>query len=197
MADVRAIFNSAVKTSLLELLGMLRVLRNEKVKAISTLASGQDLLAVLKRYRMHFYLMPKCCLFQYVFFSLAGRLCSGGFYVLTNQMWFCICFTLRGHDTLIDLLWFLNFWSARFTLWCKSIFFDLFRSVNLFLVAQQERLLGPLFLSKVSQIRIWITKRFSSSPWMWCFPVMLYHTGPSSLVLQLQKHFLWPLFRSK
>ena len=37
MADVRAIFNSAVETSLLELLGMLRVLRNEKVKAISTL----------------------------------------------------------------------------------------------------------------------------------------------------------------
>ena len=51
MADVRAIFNSAVETSLLELPGMLRVLRNEKVKAISTLASGQDLLAVLKRYR--------------------------------------------------------------------------------------------------------------------------------------------------
>ena len=51
MADVRAIFNSAVETSLLQLLGMLRVLRNEKVKAIYTLASGQDLLAVLKRYR--------------------------------------------------------------------------------------------------------------------------------------------------
>ena len=51
MADVRAIFNSAVEKSLLELLGMLRVLRNEKVKANSTLASGQDLLAVLKRYR--------------------------------------------------------------------------------------------------------------------------------------------------
>ena len=49
MADARAIFNSAVETSLLELerLGMLRVLRNEKVKAISTLASGQNLLAVL------------------------------------------------------------------------------------------------------------------------------------------------------
>ena len=31
-------------------LGMSRVLRNEKVKAISTLASGQDLLSVLKRY---------------------------------------------------------------------------------------------------------------------------------------------------
>ena len=52
MADARAIFNSAVETSLLELErpGMSRVLLNEKVKAISTLASGQDLLAVLKCY---------------------------------------------------------------------------------------------------------------------------------------------------
>ena len=50
MADVNSNFNSAVEASLLELerLGMSRVLRNKKVKAISTLASGQDLLAVLK-----------------------------------------------------------------------------------------------------------------------------------------------------
>ena len=50
MADARAIFNSAVETSLLELerLGMSRVLRNEKFKAISTLTSGQDLLAVVE-----------------------------------------------------------------------------------------------------------------------------------------------------
>ena len=43
-------FNSAVETRLLELerLGMSRVLRNEKVNAISTLASGQDLLAVVE-----------------------------------------------------------------------------------------------------------------------------------------------------
>ena len=52
MADARAIFNSAVETSLLELerLRMSRVLRNEKVKVISALASGQDLPSVLKRY---------------------------------------------------------------------------------------------------------------------------------------------------
>ena len=52
MADARAIFNSVVETSLLELerLGTSRVLRNEKVKAISALASGQDLLSVLKGY---------------------------------------------------------------------------------------------------------------------------------------------------
>ena len=40
MADARAIFNSVVETSLLELerLEMSRVLRNEKVKVISTVA---------------------------------------------------------------------------------------------------------------------------------------------------------------
>ena len=68
MADVRAIFNSAVETSLLELLGMLRVLRNEKVKAISTLASGQDLLALLKPTLPTQLFMPKCFLFQTVLF---------------------------------------------------------------------------------------------------------------------------------
>ena len=50
MADVNSNFNSAVEASLLELerQGMSRLLRNQKVKAISTLASGQDLLALLK-----------------------------------------------------------------------------------------------------------------------------------------------------
>ena len=50
MADVNSNFTSAVEASLLELerQGMSRVLRNQKVKAISTLASGQDLLALLK-----------------------------------------------------------------------------------------------------------------------------------------------------
>ena len=67
-------------------LGMSRVLRNEKVKAISTLASGQDLLAVLKRYPT-FTLMPNAACSS-AFFSLEGRLCSEGFFVLTKQMWF-------------------------------------------------------------------------------------------------------------
>ena len=50
MADLNSNFNSTVEASVLELdrLGMSRVLRNEKVKAISTLASGQDLLAVTR-----------------------------------------------------------------------------------------------------------------------------------------------------
>ena len=82
-------FNSAVETSLLELErlgGMSRVLRNEKVKAISILASRQDLFAVLKRYPTFTSCQNAACLVQYVFFSLVGRLCSGGFYVLTKQI---------------------------------------------------------------------------------------------------------------
>ena len=88
MADVKAIFNSAVETSLLELerLGMSRVLRNEKVKAISTLASEQDLLVVLNRYPTFTSCQNAACF--NTFFSLAGRLCSWGLYVLTKQMWF-------------------------------------------------------------------------------------------------------------
>ena len=88
MADAKAIFNSAVETSLLELerLGMSRVLRNEKVKAISTLVSGQDLLVVLNRYPTFTSCQNAACF--NTFFSLAGRLCSWGFYVLTKQMWF-------------------------------------------------------------------------------------------------------------
>ena len=54
-----------------------------------------------------FYLMPKCCSSKESFFPLLGRLCSGRFYIFTEQMWFkrgfyrilAACFTLRGHDT--------------------------------------------------------------------------------------------------
>ena len=70
MADLNSNFNCAVEASVLELdrLGMSRVLRNEKVKAISTLASGQDLLALLKPTLPTQLFMPKCFLFQTVLF---------------------------------------------------------------------------------------------------------------------------------
>ena len=70
MADLNSNFNSTVEASVLELdrLGMSRVLRNEKVKAISTLASGQDLLALLKPTPPTQLFMPKCFLFQTVLF---------------------------------------------------------------------------------------------------------------------------------
>ena len=54
MADGNSnIYSALDEESLLELerLGMSRVLRNEQVKVISTLVSGQDLLTVLKRGR--------------------------------------------------------------------------------------------------------------------------------------------------
>ena len=70
MADLNSNFNSAVEASVLQLerLGMSRVLSNEKVKAISTLVSGKDLLALLKPTPPTLLFMPKCFLFQNVFF---------------------------------------------------------------------------------------------------------------------------------
>ena len=55
LPDIIILLGNSVRwneTSLLELerQGMSRLLRDEKDKAISTLASGQDFLAVLKRY---------------------------------------------------------------------------------------------------------------------------------------------------
>ena len=58
MADIRAIFNSAVETSLLELLGMSRVLSNEKVKAISALSRIKTRFACSTETLPHFHLMP-------------------------------------------------------------------------------------------------------------------------------------------
>ena len=91
MADVNLNFNSAVGASLLELerQEISRVLRNQKVKAISTQASGQDLLASLKPPGAKATpLLPhaKMLLVLIRFFSLAGSLCSGRFYVLSEQM---------------------------------------------------------------------------------------------------------------
>ena len=50
--------------------------------------------------------MPKCCLFQWVF-SLAGRLCSGGFSFNWENVIFATYFFLRGRDMHIDFLWLL------------------------------------------------------------------------------------------
>ena len=55
-----------------------------------------------------FYLVPKCCLFLWILI-LAIRLCSGGFYVFTEQMCiiFVACFILGGRDTHIGFLRFV------------------------------------------------------------------------------------------
>ena len=71
MMDINSNFDSAIEASLLELeqLGMSCVLHNEKVKAISTPIIRTRFARSTKTYTT-FYLMPKCCLFQYVFFWL-------------------------------------------------------------------------------------------------------------------------------
>ena len=149
MADVNSNFNSAVEASLLELerLGMSRVLRNEKVKAISSLVIRTRFARSTKTYT--------------TFTSCQNAACSNTFFfwrvdhALSNVI-LAACFPLRDHDTLIDFLWFLNFWSpwfalsllaevsrrerpllaGKFSLWCNSVFFDLFWGAKLSLVAK-------------------------------------------------------------
>ena len=50
-----------------------------------------------------FYLILKCCLIQITCFS------SGGYIMLWRVLYVILaaCFTLGGHDTPIDFLWFL------------------------------------------------------------------------------------------
>ena len=80
-------------------------------------------------------LFTKGCLFQWIF-ALAGRLCSGGCYVLTEQM--RLLLLVSGWEVVISIMIFSGycFWSVWFALWCKSIFFDLFWNVNFFTAAK-------------------------------------------------------------
>ena len=76
------------------------------------------------------------------------------------------------------------FWLARFTLQCKSIFFNFFWNTKLFLRLYK----GTGFRSFILQSSswIWITKSDFLCWEMQWFPVMFCHAGPSSLVF-----FLW------
>ena len=69
MADVNSNFNSGVEASLLELerLGMSRVLRKEKVKAISTLVFRTRFASSTKTYTT-FTSCQNAAIFQYVLF---------------------------------------------------------------------------------------------------------------------------------
>ena len=68
----------------LERLRMSLVLRNEKVKAISTLVIRTRFARSTKTYTT--FTSCQMLLVPIRFFFLASRLCSGGFYVLTEQM---------------------------------------------------------------------------------------------------------------
>ena len=86
-ADVNSNFNSAVGASLLELVRqeISRVLRNQKVKAISTQASGQDLLASLK---------PPGAKSYTSFTSRQNAACSNTFFFSGGfiMLWTVLCF---------------------------------------------------------------------------------------------------------
>ena len=70
----------------LEQLGMSRVLRNEKVKAISKLVIRTRFAHSIKIYTSFTLCQNAAC--SNTFFFLASRLWSGVFYVLTEQMLF-------------------------------------------------------------------------------------------------------------
>ena len=77
------------------------------------------------------------------FVSLTGRLRVGGKRFDWANVIFAAYFILRGRDNHIVTA-VIFFWLARFALWCKSIFFDLFLSVKLFIfmAAKFNRVLG-------------------------------------------------------
>ena len=70
-------------------------------------------------------LMPKCCLFQWIFFlwrvdyALEEN-------ILNEQIWFFLLISYWKVMTRILIFCSYCLWSAWFALWCKSIFFDLF-----------------------------------------------------------------------
>ena len=64
---------------------MSRVLRKEKVKAISTLVIRTRLARSTKTYTTFTSCQNPACFSMFFFFFLASRLCSRGFYVLTEQ----------------------------------------------------------------------------------------------------------------
>ena len=102
IAEVNSNYTSAVEASRLELerLGMLRVLRNEKVKAISTLIIRTRFARSSKAYTTFTSWKNATC--SNTFFFLASRLCSRGpvLYFDWANVIVAACFTLRGHDTL-------------------------------------------------------------------------------------------------
>ena len=87
IADVNSNFNSAVEASLLglERLGMSRVLRKEKDKAISTLVIRTRFARSTKTYTT-FTSRKNAASSNTLLFSLSSRLCSRGFFILTEQM---------------------------------------------------------------------------------------------------------------
>ena len=71
-------------------------------------------------------LMPKCCLFQWIFFFLWRVDYALEENILNEQIWFFLLISYWKVMTRILIFCSYCLWSAWFALWCKSIFFDLF-----------------------------------------------------------------------
>ena len=139
MADVNWNFNSAVEASLLELEQL-----GNYVTCITQWESQSDFYTGI---RTRFAHSAKT---YTTFTSCQNAACSNTFffcwqvdYALEGStFWLSKCdfshlfHTERSWHSYWFSVVFLNFWSARFALWCKSIFFDLFWSVKLFIVAK-------------------------------------------------------------
>ena len=65
------------------------------------------------------------------FFPLLSRLCFGRFYIFTGPLF-------SHSEVIAHISIYCGFcsWSAGFALWCKSIFLDLFWSVELFITVE-------------------------------------------------------------
>ena len=93
-----------------------------------------------------------------------------------------VCFILRGHDRHINFLWLLFILVSKICpLICKTIFFDFFWNVKLFLWLNKSNMGFRLFnlFSKVPPGAETLKAIFFCPQW---FPAMFCHAGPSLLV---------------
>ena len=150
MGDARAIFNSAVETCLSELEWAGNVACVTQWESQGDFYTGiRTRFAFSAKTLPHCYLMPKCCLFQYVFF-----LWRVGYALEGSMFWVSKCDFSRLFNT--ERSWracsfpvVLNFWSAWFALWCKTEEHFLWPlPKRKALSCGSTRLLGPLSLSQ-------------------------------------------------
>ena len=97
----------------------------------------------------HFYLMRKCCLFQYVFFLWRVGYALEGSMFWVSKCDFSRLFNTEGSWRACSFPVVLNFWSAWFALWCKTEEHFLWPlPKRKALSCGSTRLLGPLSLSQ-------------------------------------------------
>ena len=113
------------------------------------------------------------------FFSLTGRLCSGGKRFDWANVIFVAYFILRGRDMHINFLRLL----FMVDMICPLMQEHFLRPLSKSKAHQcgEIRVLGCLISQAICLLDLNNFKRFSFWPWMWCFPAMFCHAGPSSL----------------